>query len=202
MIDLPERIRVWTRRYFCQSGGCESCNKRVRSRHPEPHSEANAAAGVPLGPRLLSVADLKHRVGITYRKVCGLFELLFRVTVSAGALCRAEKGVAARCEPTVTALVEVLREAPIVGIDETGGYIAEAERKPWLWVFPRRDPPITRFAIRQSRGGDVPKEILGADFQRAIPIDGWAGYDCLDCNKGQCNAHLLRRCRELLEEKK
>lgn len=203
VIDLPRVLELLVRRFHMQSGWCSACKKRVRSRHPEQCSQANGAAGVQLGPRLASLAvDLKHRVGVTFRKVAGLFDLLFRLHVSAGALVRAERRITARCEPSYQALIETVRRAPVVGIDETGWYITGAQKKPWLWVFTSRAPPVTLFVIRQSRGGDVPEAILGDEFTGAIGIDGWAGYDCLDCRKGQCNGHFLRRCRELLEVQK
>lgn len=203
VIDLPRIIELLVRRFHMQSGWCPKCRKRVRSRHAEQCSQANGAAGVQLGPRLLSLAvDLKHRVGVPFRKIAGLFDLLFQLHVSAGALVRAEQRVTSRCEPSYGALIEVVRRAPVVGIDETGWYITWAPKKPWLWVFTSRAPPVTLFVIRQSRGGDVPRSILGDKFDGAIVIDGWAGYDCLDCRKGQCNGHFLRRCRELLEVQK
>jgi hypothetical protein len=46
----------------------------------------------------------------------------------------------------------------------------------------------------------VPEEILGADFDGWLVVDGFACYDVLDYKLGRCNGHLLRRCRDLLGE--
>jgi transposase len=200
VIDLPPEIRLWVRRFHTQSGWCGHCRRRVRSRHPEQHSTATGAAGVQVGPRALALGvDLKHRIGIPYKKISGVFRLFFGVTVCAATWVRAEKRIAARLEPTYRALVETTRQSEVVHIDETGWYVTEATKKAWLWVFAVPEPKITLFAIRTSRGGEVAEEILGADFAGTIGIDGWAGYIQLLCQKGQCNGHLLRRARELLD---
>lgn len=78
MLDLPSEIRFWVRRFHTQSGWCRRCRRRVRSRHPEQHSTATGAAGVQVGPRALALGvDLKHRVGVPYEKISGVFRLFF-----------------------------------------------------------------------------------------------------------------------------
>lgn len=200
VIDLPAALRFWVRRFHTQSGYCQRCRRRVRSRHPEQHSTATGAAGVQVGPRALALGvDLKHRVGVPYEKVSGVFYLFFGVTICAATWVRAGKRIAARMEPTYQALVETTRKSQVVHGDETGWYITEAAKKAWLWVFAVPEPKITLYAIRLSRGGEVAEEILGKDFAGVLGVDGWAGYLRLACRKGQCNGHLLRRAGELLE---
>ena len=199
VIDLPPEIRLWVRRFHTQSGYCRRCRRRVRSRHTQQHSTATGAAGVQVGPRALALGvDLKHRIGVPYKKISGVFYLFFGVTICAATWVRAEARIAARLEPTYQALVEATRQSDVVHVDETGWYITEATKKAWLWVFAVPEPKITLFAIRTSRGGEVAEEILGVDFAGTIGIDGWAGYLQLLCQKGQCNGHLLRRARALL----
>lgn len=199
MIDIPRDVKLDVRRFHNQSGWCGQCRCRVRSRHADQTSTANGAAGVQIGPRAWSLAvDLKHRIGAPYRKVVEVFALAIGLCFTAGALVRAEKRIAARCEPTYQALVHVVRKAAVVHSDETGWYITSAAKKAWLWVFAASRPRITIFAIRLSRGVDVVEEILGADFAGVLGVDGWAGYIGMACRKGQCGSHLLRRCSELL----
>jgi transposase len=68
-----------------------------------------------------------------------------------------------------------------------------------MWVFASPAPKVTLYLIRLSRGIEVPLEVLGPEFIGTLGIDGWAGYLNLPYDKGQCIAHLLRRCRSLLE---
>src|SRR5262249_20930325 len=58
-------------RYVTESGYCSRCGRRVRSRHPEQISTAAGAAGVVIGPRAKALAaDLKHRLGVPFAKIC------------------------------------------------------------------------------------------------------------------------------------
>lgn len=203
VIDAPEPVRPKVVRYHNQSGYCQGCKKRVVSRHGAQHSTARGAAGVQVGPKIQALAlDLRHSVGLPYRKVALVLEMLLGMTVSPGALVRQGERAAVLCEPTTQALVQQLRQADVVHADETGWHITEADSKPWLWVFTAPEPKITLYQIKLSRGIEVPLEILGDEFIGTLGVDGWAGYLNLPYDKGQCIAHLLRRCRSLLEVNK
>jgi len=89
-IDLPQ-VKPLVTRFRTESGYCPNCQKWVRSRHPEQLSQASGAAGVCLGPRAMALAaDLKHRLGIPYRKITELLEITFGLEVTAGGLCQAD----------------------------------------------------------------------------------------------------------------
>src|SRR5262245_43195281 len=67
-IDLPEPRPVITHLQVPVTR-CPLCRRRVQGRHPEQTSDALGAAAVQLGPRPLAfAADLKHRLGVPYRK--------------------------------------------------------------------------------------------------------------------------------------
>lgn len=100
-----------------------------------------------------------------------------------------------RALPTYEWLIEALRKAGVLHADETGWRVSR--RNAWLWVFASQD--ITIYAIRFSRGGEVPAEMLGEDFDGVLIVDGLASYDVLECVKGRCVAHILRRARGLTE---
>ena len=97
--------------------------------------------------------------------------------------------------PTYQLLLDALRRAHVVHADETGWRIGRVNA--WLWVFSSRDTTV--YVIRRSRGHEVPEEILGSDFDGYLIVDGLKVYDVLDIAKGRCNAHLLRRCKGLIE---
>jgi hypothetical protein len=84
----------------------------------------------------------------------------------------------------------------VVHADETGWRIGCLNA--WLWVFTCDRGTI--YAIRTSRGHEVAEEILGEHFGGILVVDGWSAYDVLDCRKGRCNGHILRRCRDLLQQ--
>lgn len=65
-------------------------------------------------------------------------------------------------------------------------------------MFSNQD--VTVYAIRQSRGHEVPEAILGPDFDGWLLVDGFAAYTVLEYAKGQCNGHLLRRAKKLRDQ--
>jgi transposase len=198
VVDVPP-VKPRVTKYVNHHGCCKRCGRRVDSRHPDQTSTAKGAASVVFGPQLLAVSiDLKERVGVPYRKVVQVLVLCFQLKVSAGALARAGQRIAKQCEPTYQALILYLRRSAVVHADETGWYIANAPKKAWLWVFATPEG-VTIYAIRLSRGGDVPSAILGEAFGGTLVVDGWVVYTSLGCPLAQCNAHLLRRCVELDE---
>jgi transposase len=198
VVDIPP-VKPHVTKYVNHHGQCTRCGQRVDSRHPDQTSTAKGAASVVLGPRVLAVSiDLKARVGVPYRKVVQMLMLCFQFPVSAGALARVGRRIAKRCEPTYEAIIAYLRHRPVVHVDETGWHIANATKKAWLWVFAAPEG-VTIYAIRLSRGGDVPSAILGEAFDGTLVVDGWSVYPTLGCPLAQCNAHLLRRCAGMLE---
>src|SRR3954452_11875965 len=87
-IDLPEPKPVVTH-FRVPVARCPLCRRRIQGRHPEQTSDALGAAAVQLGPRLLAfAADLKHRLGVPYRKVAQAIGTLCGVTVAPAALVR------------------------------------------------------------------------------------------------------------------
>jgi transposase len=194
--DLPPVVPVVTR-FDVHGGTCPRCRRFHQGRHPEMISDAVGAAGNQIGPVALTMAaELKHHFGVSYRKITSFLWAYFELKVSHGTLVRAEQRLLRKARPTFDLLLEALRACGIVHADETGWRIARLNA--WLWAFSSQS--VTVYAIRTSRGHEVPEEILGADFEGVLVVDGWAAYDVLSCQKGRCNAHILRRCGELIEQ--
>jgi len=196
--DLPESRPV-IRRFETQRGWCERCRKMVRSRHPDQTSTATGAAGNQLGPNALALAaDLKHRLGLSFRKVADFFQTHFGIRVSPGALAQAGHRLAARARPIYEKLQHEARTSPAVHADETGWRIAA--RGAWLWTF--ATPKLTLYRIAQSRGHEVVHEVLGKAFAGRFVSDGLPTYDAVGAQSRQlCLAHLIRRAAELEKAK-
>lgn len=193
--DLPPVVPIITR-FNIETGWCPCCRQRWQGRHPEQTSDAIGATGNTLGPVVLTMAaEMKHRLGVSYRKICDFLQTYCNLKVCPAAFVRAEKRLADLARPTYELLLDALRRAEVVHADETGWRIGRANA--WLWVFSSKQATI--YAIRKSRGSDVPQEILGPDFDGYLVIDGGKAYEVLDYEKGQCNSHLLRRTKNLQE---
>jgi transposase len=68
----------------------------------------------------------------------------------------------------------------------------------WLWAFTNRRETV--YLIARGRGFDEASSILGKEYAGTLVADGWAPYRRFVHAKHQtCLAHLLRRCREMLE---
>jgi transposase len=191
--DLPPIVPIVTQ-FNIETGTCPACRQRWQGRHPEQTSDAIGAAGNTLGPVVLTMAaELKHRLGVSYAKICDFLKTYCQLYVCPAAFIRAEQRLADLARPTYELLIDALRRAQVVHADETGWRIGRANA--WLWVFASKD--ATLYAIRHSRGSDVPQEILGPDFDGYLIVDGGKAYEVLSYTKGQCNGHLLRRTKEL-----
>jgi transposase len=191
--DLPPIVPIITQ-FNIETGWCPCCRQRWQGRHPQQTSDAKGAAGNTLGPVVLTMAaEMKHRLGVSYRKICDFLQTYCSLKACPAAFVRAEKRLADLARPTYDLLLDALRRAQVVHADETGWRIGRVNA--WLWVFSSKHATI--YAIRHSRGSDVPQEILGPDFDGYLIVDGGKAYELLRYSKGQCNAHLLRRLHNL-----
>lgn len=192
-IDLPEPKPVITR-FRIPVTRCPACFRRVQGRHPEQTSDALGAAAVQFGPRLLGfAADLKHRIGASYRKCSSVLLTLTGLVVASAALVRSGHRLRRLAGASYDRLVEAARHSAVQHVDETGWKIGG--RSAWLWVF--ADAHATLYRIRESRGHEVVVEALGEDYPGVLVSDCFLAYDPLAFRKGKCSAHLLKRCSEV-----
>jgi transposase len=191
--DLPPIMPIVTQ-FNIETGYCPCCRQHWQGRHPDQISDALGAAGNTLGPVVLTMAaELKHRLGVSYRKVSDFLATYADLHVAPATFVRSEQRLADLARPTYELLLEALRQSHVVHADETGWRIGRLNA--WLWVFSCKD--VTIYAIRPSRSHDVPEEMLGPAFDGYLVVDGLKSYDVLEVAKGRCNGHLLRRCKDL-----
>jgi transposase len=197
--DLPPIVPIVTQ-FNIETGYCRGCGEYCQARHPEQTSHAIGAAGNTLGPVVLTMAaEMKHRLGVSYRRICDFLWTYCQLKVCPAAFIRAEQRLAQLAKPTFDLLIDALRQSHVVHADETGWRVGR--HNAWLWVFSSK--AATVYAIRTgagARGHQVPEEILGADFDGYLIVDGLASYDVLEVAKGRCNAHLLRRCKKVQDQ--
>ncbi len=175
---------------------CRKCRRRVRGRHPRQMSEALGAAAAQVGPRALAFACSPHKEhGLSVRKTTATMREL-GIRLSPGGLVQALARIGDRCRPTYAALVETVRQSPVVIGDETGWRV-QGEGA-WLWIMTAEQ--VTVYGIREGRGFAEAASLLGADYRGVLVRDGWAVYTrFLEADHQTCLAHLLRRCREMRE---
>jgi transposase len=188
--DLPEPKLEW-HRYRRHIHRCRACARTCQGRGDLE------LPGAHIGPRarLLTCYGRAH-LGISLGKTRDLLHDFFGLTVSRAGLLGHLRWGGALFEPVVDALLERLRNSPVVQGDETGWRING--QTAWAWCF--RDPQLAIFLIDKHRSRDVIVRVLGESFAGTLVSDFYAAYNGLDCDKQRCLVHLLRELAKLREE--
>lgn len=193
VIDIPPVEPIVTQ-FNVHIADCVECGKRVQGRHAEQISDALGAAAVQLGPCVLGLAaELKHGMGIPYRKIERIFSVGYGLEVSPGGLARGGQRLARQGQPTYARLMQVLRESAVVNADETSWKIAG--EKAWLWVFTNQE--VSVYTIDPTRAHEVAERVLGEEFDGVLGCDCFPAYDPLAYRQQKCLGHLLKRCSRI-----
>jgi transposase len=167
----------------CQRVVCPGCGKRQTGRLP---AEVAASA---FGPRLqAAVASLSVRNRVSRRDVVELCEQLFSSRISTGTvdaiLARAADALIEPCED----LLQRVRSAAAVNMDETGWRLRGEQRALW-GIFTERHAILQ---IAPDRHEDRAKDLL-ADSHAIVTSDRWWAYQHLPIKRRQvCWSHLQR----------
>lgn len=194
-VEIPRKPIY--RKFNVHVGQCACCGRRVQGRHALQTSDALGAAASQLGPDLQStIVQLNKDAGLSHGKIARLMNTLFGIEISRGGSVQAMMRAARRCEPTYGAIVKAMPKQKAIAPDESGWRIGGLLA--WLHVFVASR--LTCYAIDRKRGIEVAERILGLDYVGRLTHDGWAPYDRFWRAIHQtCLAHLLRRCKEMIE---
>nr|WP_152420651.1 IS66 family transposase [Halorubrum tebenquichense] len=170
---------------------CHSCGTETVATHPNCPDEGQFGVNV-IAQAALSRYD--HR--LPYRKIADRFEQLHGLELSGASAWHATERAAraGRCE--YEQLRQAIQAADVVHIDETG--IKRDGEQAWIWTF--RTGKHTLYAVRESRGSDVPAEVLGEDFAGTVICDGWTAYPAFSEKLQRCWAHLLREAEDVASD--
>ncbi len=193
--DLPTQPIV--RRFDIHCGHCADCGTRVQGRHALQTSDALGAAASQLGPNVHAAqAILNKELGLSHGKIARLLRLLFGIRIQRSTSCRSVLRTARKCEPAYAEIIDKVRGSPVIKSDETGWKVGG--RLHWLHVFVSEAAVLYR--IDRRRGHEIPAQIIGLAYDGVLIHDGLASYDRFwRARHQQCLAHLLKRCRDLLE---
>jgi len=196
VVDLP-KVRPLVTRFDVDYGYCEDCGRRAQGRHARQTSDALEVGTVQAGPGVVAFAAFLNKVGgLSYGKTAAVIEQMAGLRLARSTYCRALLRLAGRAEATYQGLLDSVRQSPVVYPDETGWHIGGWNA--WLWTV--ATPQATVYAIERGRGYQEAARLLGADFSGVIGADGWAAYRRFkDADHQTCLAHLLRRCREMID---
>src|SRR5262249_29096243 len=146
----------------------------VHSSHPLQTSHATGAAQVQLGPRARALAlSLNKQFGLTMRTTCRVLKQLAGLTLSPGGLALAAQRTAQRVQPCFDSLVQDVRAAAAVFIDETSWYVGQPGH--WLWTFTTADATV--YHVDAHRDRQVVLDLLTAAFDGIVVSDCLAPYE-------------------------
>ena len=196
VVDIPP-VQPHVTEFVVDYGYCVECGRRAQGRHPRQISDALEVGAVQVGPGVISFGAYLNKVGgLSYGKTAAVIEQMVGLRLARSTLCRALLRLARKAEPSYRRLLESVRASPVVYPDETGWRIGGWSA--WLWAV--ATPEATVYAIKRGRGYAEACGILGADYAGVIGADGWAAYRRFRRARHQtCLAHLLRRCRGMIE---
>ena len=183
----PPEVTQYNRHHY----ECHSCGAETVASHPDCPDEGQFGVNV-IAQAALSRYD--HR--LPYRKIGDRFEQLHGLELSGAAAWHATERAAraGRCE--YEQIRQEIQDADVVHIDETG--IKRDGEQAWIWTF--QTVQHTLYAVRESRGSDVPAEVLGEDFAGTVVCDGWTAYPAFSSNLQRCWAHILREAEDAAEK--
>lgn len=194
-VEIPRKPIY--RQFNVAVGQCTCCGQRVQGRHALQTSDALGCCASQIGPNAQAlVVILNKQMGLSYGKIARLMKSPFGVPISRSGACQTLLRAGRRCEPTYRDILAAVGSSETAVPDETGWRIAG--RSAWLHTVVT--PHATAYLVHRKRGFEAMSLLLGADYAGRMTHDGWAPYDrFVDATHQTCLAHLLRRCRELLE---
>src|SRR5271169_1248243 len=139
---------------------------------------------------------LNKELGLSQGKISRFLQALFGIKLTRGGSCQIMLRCARRCEGNYQAIVQRVQQSPFLVPDETGWRIGG-----WLaWMHVAVAENAVAYVIARQRGLEASALLIGEDYAGTLVHDGWASYDRFWRAMHQtCLAHLLRRCKELLE---
>jgi transposase len=181
---VPARMVVT--KYVIKRRYCRRCGKQVSPAIP---NMIDGGSNERFGLRLqLLVVSLKL-LGLSYAKIISLFKLLFNLDLTEGAIEHSVSKIAEAFGPVYNQLISDIRkkEKSVHG-DETSWRIKGKNH--WLWAFVGKWSVV--YEIANSRGRDVPLEILGSDYPGTVISDSWPAWNYVGRKHQRCLQHYRR----------
>lgn len=152
----------------------------------------------------------RHRVGIklmgliaylstagrmTKRTIQGFLKAVYGVHLGLGEISEILHTVANCGRDEMSRLLELVRGSPYINADETGW--RQDGLNGYIWTFSTKD--VRYFIYRRSRSGDIPKAVIGDEYEGVVVTDCYAGYNGVLADRQVCWAHLARDLHKLKE---
>lgn len=190
VVDVPRMVATAVE-YRLHSLRCDRCCITTQAVLP------NGVPATLLGPRLQAIVGVSSGAfRMSKRMIEEMVANFFGADISLGTVAKTEQIVSEALAGPVAEVVEAIRDEVVVNADETSWRVRM--KKAWLWMA--ATTKVAVFLIRKSRGGDVARELLGANFSGTLVSDRWGGYLWIGNNQRQiCWSHLKRDFKSFLD---
>jgi transposase len=183
-VDLPPILPVVTRhqRLACACAACGVVTKATPT-----------VAGSPFGPNIQALAlYLKHVQHVSYQRLQAMFEDVFGLTISQGALGNMFRRAQAAFGAKKTEILGRLRTADAVASDETGVRIEGVNAQHWVF----RAPGVVLHEAAFSRAAQVVRDVMGGHRPAFWTSDRYSAQQGHGERHQTCLAHPStgRRC--------
>jgi transposase len=170
--------------YRHEAGRCRRCRRWVRQAGPGELLRAM------IGPNVRAAGlFLRYDIGLTTRKVVRTITGLAQFAFVPGSLLRFAQEAADNARPLARDVAEKLRACEANHADET--YYRIDGQHAYVWFHGNED--LAHFTVTGTRSGKVSRAVLGEDYQGALHMDCYSGYDRHKTRiKQRCLAHLKR----------
>ena len=194
-IDLPEIVAQVTE-YQAQDVHCPHCQYITQGTFPD-----EVRASVQFGPMVKGIAlYLLYRQFLPYARAAELLSDLCGCHLSPGTLEAIVAEGADRLAETEEQIKQALREAEVLGADETGVRVQGILH----WLHVARTDKLTHYSVDRRRGKTATDQIgILPQFHGTMEHDGLSLYpQYTQCQHALCNAHSLRELRFFHEHEK
>jgi transposase len=135
-------------------------------------------------------------MGLSHQKIAQTMDALFGIQVTRGASVQIVLRAAQRLQPAHQEIIDEIKDSEQLNLDETGWRLGG--KPAWLHVW--GSERATCYQVDHKRSADALQEVIGIDWEGVMIHDGYSTYDRFEgAIHQQCNFHILRRAREMLE---
>ena len=187
---VPARVKavkIHVHRYWCPC-----CKKMINA--PVKDAFSNSRFGIET---YLLIAFFKEGLGLTYGKIVELLRIAYGLDLSKGALPQMLDTLRDEFGDYYNELLEELRKSPYSNNDETSW--RKNGKNWWLWAFVGKW--VTFYTIDKSRGKNVPKRVLGKNYEGVVGSDFLGPYNYVGKIWQKCQRHLDGDLKETAKTK-
>ena len=188
----PEHIR-----HVAPVGRCVKCGGRIVAKLPGSTGNGSRVVESVIGPNAQALmVSLRFEGKMTLPSICKTMDTWFGIAITPGGLAQLFHRTAERAKPSYDAILAHVRQAPVVGADETG--LRQDGVNGWAWLV--RTDQASLFRIELSRGAWVIDAMLGGGFVGVVCTDFYGAYTRhADWTHQYCNAHVVREAKKIAE---